>query len=119
MSKCPECGFEELEPKKRVENNEVVEGGLYCPDCETEFKDDETLQWDDIDFPVWIEYEAYDDTFSLLRSFEYQTNLHRGDHDGTPGLRDFKYTVFCVWYKVEKDGTVTGPYANRGDEDTI
>lgn len=119
MSKCPECGFEELEANKEVVDNEVREDGLYCPDCDTTFKDDTTLQWDDIDFPVWVEVEHYDDDYGLLRSFEYQTGLYRGDHNGAPGYGDMKYCVFCVWFKVEEDGSVEGPYANKRDEETI
>lgn len=119
MTHCPACGFEELEPNKEVVNNEVREAGCYCPDCEATFTDDETLHWDDIDFPVWVEYESYDDDYQLLRNFARQADLYRGDYNGSPGYGDFKYTVFYVYYKVERDGSVTGPYANKGDENTL
>lgn len=71
--------------------------------------------WDDIDFPVWIHYEFYDDTHEMLRDFEAKTGF-----DGElPRGHEMKYTTLVRWYKVEADGSVKGPYKNKGDEETI
>lgn len=119
MTRCPECGYDEVEVKKEVVENEVREGGTYCPDCQSNFKETEVLQWDEIDFPVWLSYESYDDGFGLLRDFEHKTGLHRGDYDGMPNVRNFKYTVFHVYFKIEEDGSISGPYAEKGDEEEM
>lgn len=114
MTECPECGFEELEPRKTVENNEVIEGdGQYCPECEAEFGEDTVLDWDDIDFPVWIEWESYNDTWRMYDKFFRKTGLHE---DVTVDLRDMKYTVFHVWFRVDEDGSVEGPYDSKRGE---
>lgn len=120
MNECIECGHEPLEPRKRVQNNEVIEDGLYCPDCEEEY-DEEPIHWDEQNFPIWIRYEAYDDHFGLLRSLEGQCEADRRtipdefSQSGSP----FKYTVLDVYYKIEESGKVTGPYESRGDEETL
>ena len=113
---CPECGFEELEVNKDVDGNDVVESGWYCPDCSSTFDEGSTLHWDEIDFPVWIEFESYNDHWELLDKFHWQTGLYDGDHNGTPGLRDMKYTVFTVWFTVDEYGSVEGPYDEKGGE---
>jgi predicted RNA-binding Zn-ribbon protein involved in translation (DUF1610 family) len=112
---CPECRYEPLEVKKSVENNEVVKGGYYCPDCGEDFAEDTVLRWDDVDFPYWIDYEPYDDNWQLYRDFLYATGLHE-EAVGMPPLRDMKYTVFTVWFKITEDGEVEGPYDSRGGE---
>lgn len=76
--------------------------------------------WNDINFPVWVEHEFYDDTYELLRDFEHQTGFNSNmDDNDAPGLREFKYTTMLVWYKVTEGGSVTGPYANKGDQEMI
>lgn len=116
--KCPECGHE-VEINRKVVDNKVEEDGLYCPECKREYQEGRTLQWNDLDFPLWIEHEVNYGNYELLRTFYHQTGLYRGNQNGTPDLKDFKYTIFTVWFKVEKDGTVKGPYENRGDTKTI
>lgn len=114
---CPSCGFEPLEPRKTVEGNEVSEDGWYCPGCEGEY-DDLPTHWDDQDFPLWIEWESYNDTYGLLRSLEHQSEAHHEtipDEFGESGS-PFKYTVFTVWFKVTANGNVGGPYDEKRGE---
>jgi len=109
---CPNCGFDPLERRKQVVNNEVKEKGWYCPDCENEWDEDTTFRWEDCDFPLWIEYEHYEDNYEMLRKVEYQTNLLQ---DRIPA-GEMKYTVFTAWFKIDEDGSVEGPYDSRGGE---
>jgi len=111
---CPECGFDELEVSKSVENNEVQHDGWYCPDCEATFEDDTVLEWNSLSFPLWVEMESYNDNYQLLDSLCYQHNVHR---DVVPNKRAMKYSVFTVWYKIEGNGGVNGPYASRNGEE--
>lgn len=114
---CPECGFGELETRKTVEDNEVVEGGLYCPDCETEFGEDTVVHWDDLEFPLWIGEELRLDDWQLWRTLSYSENLYDGDYAGIPNNREMKCQVLHVWFKVTEDGSVEGPYdAKRGEK---
>ena len=111
---CPTCDFVTLEPKKSVENNEVIEDGWYCPDCESTYDGDTVFSWEDVDWPVWIEYESYNDTWRMYDLFLRQTGIHE---DAMPdGFTEMKYTVFSVWFKITEDGTVHGPYDDRNGE---
>lgn len=110
---CPECGFEELELNKTVENNEVREGGWYCPDCQSTFDEDVVLQWDSLDFPLWVEMESYNDTYGLLDRLCRQHSIHRAV---VPNKRDMKYAVFSAWFKIDEDGAVEGPFDRRRGE---
>jgi len=112
---CPECGYDSLEVKKSVENNEVIEGGHYCPDCGEDFEEDTVLSWDDVAFPVWIEMQMYHDNWEMYRNFLRQTGLHE-DAEGMPSLRDMKYTVCSLYFKVTESGEVEGPYNSRRGE---
>jgi len=109
-TRCPECGWRDgLEVNKTVNDNDVVEDGLYCPDCGTEFGEDTVLQWDDLEFPVWIEWESYNDNWNFMREFYRRTGLYKGDYDGAV-TDEMKYTIFCVWFRVDEDGSVVGPF---------
>lgn len=81
-------------------------GNLICKTCTGQQK------FENLDFPVWVEWESYNDTYGLLENFCYHTGL---DHEDVPIAREMKYTVFCVWYKVTEDG-VEGPYSEKGGE---
>jgi len=80
-------------------------GGYICDDCAS------PQEWDDVEFPVWVDVEYYDDTWGLGRNFCRQTGLPEGEM-----TREMKYTVFRAWYKVLEDGTVEGPYTERNGE---
>lgn len=117
-TQCPECGFRNgLEPNKtRTDDNDVKTDGLYCPDCQTTFDGETTLQWDNIDFPVWVEVEHYDDKYGFKRKFLRSVGLYDGEFNGDPSGREMKYCVFTVWFKVTEDGKMKGPYGKRGGE---
>lgn len=112
---CPDCGYDELEVKKSIERNEVIEGGRYCPDCGSDFDEGVTLQWDDIEFPVWVEMESYNDHWELWDTFRWDVNYYDGDRNRS-APSDMKYTVFSVYYKVEEDGSVEGPYDSKNGD---
>lgn len=115
-AQCPECGFETLEVNKDVVDNEVVEDGWYCPDCDTQYGEDVVLHWDDLAFPLWIQEEFRLDNWQLWRTLKYSENLYDGDYNGTPNLRDMKCQVFLAYFKVTEDGSVEGPYDERRGE---
>lgn len=110
---CPECREATIEPKKKIVDNEVTVGGRYCASCGTDFDEGVKLSWDEIDFPVWIDWESYNDSWDMLRKFQYKTGLHDSAADG---LTDMKYTVFSVWFRIDEDGSVNGPYDEKRGE---
>lgn len=109
---CPDCTDFDLEPRKRVEDNEVVESGWYCPNCEESFDEDTTFSWSEIDFPVWIERSYRNYNWHLAELFRRQTGLHSSVSLG----REFKYDGVIVWWKVTEDGDVEGPYDEKRGE---
>lgn len=113
---CPECGYYPLEVKKSIEDNEVVEGGHYCPDCGTDYGEDTVLDWDNVDWPVWIHWESYNDSWDMYRRFLRESGLHE---DVAGDQRQMKYTVFSVWFRIDKDGSVNGPFENKGDDEAL
>lgn len=113
---CPECGYAEVVPRKQVRNNEVVEEGRYCPECQTEYDEDTVLQWDQLDSPIWIHEELRLDNWALYDTFHYSENFHTGDYNGAPSLRDMKCWLVPMWFKVNEDGSVEGPYDEKGGE---
>lgn len=69
-------------------------------------------EWGELDFPVWIHVEHYEDNWEFLRRFVEETGV---DKHETP-REGFKYCVFSVWFKVTEDGKRHGPYDDkRGD----
>ena len=114
--RCLDCGYDSLEPKKKVtDDNDVVVGGMYCPDCGAEYDEDTVLRWDDVDFPVWISREWRDSKWDFYRDFLRTTGLHDDAH-GFPNVRDMKYTSILVYFKVTEDGDVEGPYDEKRGE---
>lgn len=116
-TQCPECGWMDgLEVNKAVDGNDVVESGVYCPDCETEFGEDTVLQWDDLEFPLWLHEEVRLDDWRLWRTLWRSENLYDGDYGSIPDNRDMKCQVFFVWFKITEDGDVEGPYDEKRGE---
>jgi len=101
---CSECGDEVtvLEGEER----EDINGHRICMDCP------EVPPWEDVDFPLWIEYESYNDTYRLGKIVERRTGVPA---DNIPIYRDMKYTVFTVWFKITED-SVEGPYRSKEGE---
>lgn len=110
VKQCPDCEGDV----------ESVSNGWYCPSCRDGWDEGEVLQiikWETIDFPVWVSIEHYGDNHKFLRGFQRQTDINA---DEIPEYVDgMKYCVFTVWFKVEKDGSINGPYGEKGGEKTI
>lgn len=102
---CPDCAG----------SVEEVSNGWYCSACQ-HGHDAEEVEYErgfgDLDFPIWVEWESYNDTYGLLDNFCYQTGL---EHEDVPIARDMKYTVINVWFKVTRDG-VEGAYDEKNGE---
>lgn len=96
---CVECNQNVENPK---ENNE---GEPVCINCYVT-----TL--DDINLPVWIEMESYNDNYELWDAFWRQTGV---DEIDSSLKKEMKYAVFYVWYKITEDG-VEGPYDKKKGE---
>lgn len=110
---CIECGHEPLQVRKFVEDNEVQESGWYCPDCEETYEETETLEWGQLDFPVWFSFESYNDNYELLRRFCRCEGIRE---DIVPDKREFKYCIFEAWFKVTEGGSLQGPYDSKRGE---
>lgn len=105
--RCADCEDLTEVPYGEEETND--DDDLLCEECAA------PMQWEDQDFPLWVRYESYDDTFGLERSMSNQIDVPREDipeHIYESGS-DFKYTVFHVWFKVDEDGNVEGPYDEK------
>jgi len=109
---CPHCGFSPLEQRKQVIDNEVQERGWYCPNCQYEYDEGTTFRWEELDFPLWVEISHHDDSWGMLREVAYQTTV---PEDRIPA-GEMKHTVFHVWFKITKDGSVAGPYDSKRGE---
>ena len=96
---CAECGHTVENPKENEDGDPVHEK------CYTK-----TL--DDLDLPVWVEMESYQDDYQLWRAFYRKTGVDEIPDD----LKgDMKYAVFYAWYKITEDG-VEGPYTEKEGE---
>jgi len=72
-------------------------------------------KWTEIDFPVWIKKEIYRDNWQLARTFCLQNGLDPQDMNKYP-LKDMKYMIFHVWFKVYESGKLEGPYNEKNGE---
>lgn len=92
-TKCSECGCEVDTPPN------------YCPECGNDEWETETkYDMDDVDFPVIIEYEAYEDTYGMWDRFTehvFGTRLKESQIANVPdSLPPMKYTVFTTYWKI-------------------
>jgi transcription elongation factor Elf1 len=101
---CAECGYETTIQRDEIDEYED-DGKLVCGECGM-------TPWERQDFPLWIEFESYNDHYELGSCVERQTGL---DTDDIPIARDLKYAVFSVYYKITENG-VEGPYREKGGE---
>jgi len=103
---CPDCEAD----------LESVSNGWYCPDCTDSWSEDRLEElnktWGDVDFPFWVEWESYDDTYGLARNVARQTDVPMDDIPSG----DMKYTVFTVWFRIDEHGGVYGPYDRKAGE---
>ncbi len=97
---CDECGED-------IPLSDVEEDGddVLCESCaETE--------WSDLDFPLWIDVEHYEDNWEMVERVNWATGI---DMDKIPS-DEMKYTVFSVWFKITEGGLVKGPYDEKRGE---
>ena len=93
----------------------------YCPDCGAEepWEKEPLYDFDDVELPIVVEYEHYNDTYGLWRAFCQQAfggEVELEDvanYDG-PSPRDMKYCVINTYWVVDKSG-VDGPYLDRSE----
>ena len=95
-----------------VECEQIVENPKENEDGDPVHEKCYTKTLDDIDLPVWIKIESYQDNYELWRAFVRETGVDeiRDDLKG-----EMKYSVFYVWYKVTED-SVEGPYDEKKGE---
>lgn len=87
-------------------DDHFVNGGLYCETCAS------VSEWETLDFPIWIEFESYNDHYELGRAVERETGV---DLDDIPIARELKYCVFYSYWKITENG-VEGPYDEKRGE---
>lgn len=68
-------------------------------------------EWGDLDFPIWVEWGDYNDTWKLADNIEFQHDV-----DDVPDYSTFKYVQYKVWFKIEEDGSVEGPFDEKEGE---
>jgi len=106
-----------LEPKLTMVGGGREQDGWYCPSCGGEWTEEqnelEVESWKDCHFPLWIRVEHYDDDWKMLRLVSEKTGLDRHEIPG----RDMRHCIFHVWFKVEDDGSVEGPYDTKWGEE--
>jgi hypothetical protein len=92
----------------------------FCSNCGTEDPWEEVYQydWDDVELPVVFSDEAYNDHYGLWYSFCGEVFGHHelsGDQianlpDGVPRM---KYRVVELYYKLDEDLELHGPFLDR------
>ena len=111
---CPHCSGVQLEKKKHVtDDNEIVEEGWICPSCEETFNEDVILDYEEIEFPIWVELEAHRDNYELYKELQWQTDIHESIVDSSK----MKYAVSTSWWKIEEGFEVSGPFCEKGEDD--
>lgn len=96
---CAECGQDVENPKENRDGKPVHEK------CYTK-------KLEDLDMPIWVEMESYQDNYELWDNFWRQTGV---DEIPSDLKQEMKYSVFSVWYKVTEQG-VEGPYNEKKGE---
>lgn len=69
-----------------------------------------------IDFPVWFNYEIYNDAWDLNRAARRALDINDEEAKGFLG-RQGKYMVFSVWFKITENGDIKGPYREKEGEE--
>lgn len=69
----------------------------------------------DDNFPVWFDYEIYNDNWDLSRAAQRALNL---DDEGAKSFlgNSGKYMVFSVWFKITSGGNIKGPFKSKKGE---
>jgi len=108
FTECSECGFSPHETSP------------YCSNCgaedpwETHYK----YNMDDVEFPVIVEMEMYNDDYELWSSFCYEVFGTRVSTDNIVNIPDslprMKYACPMTYWKITKSD-VKGPYLSRED----
>jgi len=92
----------------------------FCPECGAEEPavETETYVIDD-ELPTVIESSVYRDNWELWREFTEELFGHRVESDevvtSKVDPRDFKYSVFEVYWAVDESGEVHGPFQSVGE----
>lgn len=68
------------------------------------------------DFPVWFDYEIYNDTWDLNRAAQRALDIDDEDARQFFG-QSGKYMVFSVWFKITENGDIKGPYREKEGEE--
>jgi len=91
----------------------------YCPHCGAEdpWVKEPKFNMDDVEFPVIVEREHYDDNYGLWRDFCYQVfgvhELKSSQIANVPdGLPRMKYCCPSTYWKITEND-VDGPYLSR------
>jgi len=70
---------------------------------------------EDKEFPVWFDYEVYNDTWDLSRAAERALSIDSDQASSFLG-REGKYMIFSVWFKITSGGDIKGPYRLKQGE---
>jgi len=101
--------------------HEASSSSEYCPSCgeESPWVSEPKYDMDDIDFPVIVEREHYDDDYGLWRDFCSKTfgvyELNESDIANFPdSLPRMKYCIPTTYWVVYRDD-IDGPYLERSE----
>lgn len=107
---CTECNWN---PDRRTE---------YCPNCGSEDPWSERSQFDferDVDLPHVFEMSFYNDTYGLWDEFCHSvwgTRVKSSQIANVPsGVPSMKYCCPSVYYKLDEDLELHGPFMDKGD----
>ena len=108
-TECGDCG------------TRLMEEPNFCPECGAEEPavETETYSIDEDSLPTVIESSVYRDNWELWYEFTEQLFGHRVE-SGEANVesvdpRDFKYSVFEVYWAVDTSGEIHGPFQSVGD----
>lgn len=114
---CDDCGCETTVDADAIDDRKDGDD-LYCSDCTqpdvVDFRD-----IDDDKFPIWRKHYARIDNWQFAREFCWEAlDDSEIDIESLP-CRDMKTITYQVWFKVDSQGRVHGPYEQRGDDEPL
>lgn len=92
----------------------------YCPVCGAgpdPLVEKNKYDFNDVDLPIIFSQEQYNDHYRLWDSFcdeAFGERLHGGDIANVPeDMPRMKYNVFSVYYKLDEDLEIHGPFLSE------
>lgn len=94
----------------------------YCPSCGAEdpWVEEPKYDFEDVDLPLVFGMEHYNDTYGLWKNFTAEAfGVYDVDSGDIANLgvdpRDMKYATTMVYYKVDENCNVHGPFLEKSE----